>query len=325
MKKMLICCLLLLSSSVIAQYSCDLLKNREDNISGFCKKPNAKDIALFEKAPVVFIKAEVPQNAKKLPFEKSTYYLPLKESQQFAIRYNKALESLMKKYYPYDVDYKVLTLKEFKELKRKSKEVYAYVKPMNHSLLFFGLSNKKFSMYGLPIAEEMYKNTSNMEAELQFMFHRLENFFIRMKKGSCFSGSVAELCAQERTNRLKRDYAQKTLVINKKDTRVFSTEDIDKLLDIDFIVVEQEEFDKIIIEKNPKYWYLKIMVYEEYYKSESQSGNIVYKTNSKSTQGVHYIIDPIDGTAMFEATGFEPYITPPMLKRYNEALQLEKY
>lgn len=322
--------LFLISTNLNAQYYLEHLDSWEQTITSNSKPPKAKHILAFKENPLLLVIEDVPTSDKRKPKRKNKkeiHEVPFEVHKEFVANYNHTLDSVYK-FYPYNKDIKIVSQREFKELKKKRS--YSYIRIIEDNYLSFGSTEKKKALFILPLSSETRNNSNNLEAEFKFLIQRMENYFKRMEQGSRMSRKLYDKCLKELNEKLKIEFPQKTLLIIED----LISDDLDRsqlgsYLDLKFEIVSKEKVDTMIMNNTPGYWYIKILPYQGYLSSSNSSfDNNKQQWNSSSnptrffTEGAHYIVDPIDGSAVFVNFMLGLKIDETALKTYN--LNLKK-
>ena len=333
MKKVsvLILGLIFLTNGLKAQYYLEHLKRWEQSITQFVDLPKPKEVEEFKNKPVLFVKEEYGASYEKKMRKK---YKGKAEKliayrQKFAKRYNAALENFTK-FYPYNVDTKIVSQSEYEKLKKKGD--YSVVKIKNGGYLTAGISKKETIFYALPLTSEMVNKEHNIDVELKFFLQRMENYFKRMEQGSPASRKVFVKCKKELNERLETETKNKTLLIDKRYlAEGLKKSDLSKLLDIKFKLVEKSEIEELILNPSEEYWYVKVIPYQGFQKTGSSSFDSKKQTwksgtskTSRFSSGAHYIVDPTDGSAVLVNFMLSPEVDKNALKKYNSDLKSTK-
>ncbi len=307
-------------SGVEAQYHLETLKTFELWISNMSKVPKPDEVVEFKSKPVVFVKFEMTDEIEKRfkSKDRKNFEANIEVVKEVGAAYNAMLEKIVK-YYPYDVEKKIVTLSEYNLLFYKDK--YAFFHLRHGEYLACGImNNREKAFYALPFDEKLLEPEVNLEAEFKFFFQRMENYFKRAELGSPMSKKVYKKANNDLDERLVNELKTKTLLIDKADlSEDLEKSDISKLLDIKFELVDREQINDLILNPNNDYWYLKIIPYDGFTKiKEPFAGQ---EPVSYYDLGVHYIVDPLDGSALFVERLFEPLIDEGKLKAYNGRFQ----
>lgn len=315
-----------------AQYLPESLKYWNYFITNSTEWPKEDEVKLFSTSTILIVKQEVPEYMAK---DSQKNGLRVDEEKAFAIKYNEIIDSLAKQFYPYKVKFNLISPEKFEDLKyNKNGKVFAYMYIYDYSYLVFGLTNKKKALFALPLTDEIRRESLYIESELKFYFDRLENFFKRMEKGAHSSMKTYRKCRDELNKRLEDEKSSKTLVLKQGDLADdLSIEKIDSILDMNFIIVDDAGFDKILLDTPEDYWYVKLLPYKafgregtiDYTQVHPKTGYSEFKSKRTNYSSVaHYIIDAEDGAAVLVKFGSSSIVTESILKLWNTELIFTK-